>query len=149
MCPAPGFLAALALASAGTLAAAEPSALTRTIEDFDRLAVGDAVSVTGLRVGAGRISCLLKSGRVAPVRAGGERVRVEVARVFAEAARHLPTSVADLPENEAIRAHGRLDASSHRGAAEALLRDVVLPGARALLAPSPEPLAALAAGAAA
>jgi len=79
------------------------------------------------------------------VRAGGERVRTQVARVFDEASRHLPAPVADLPVNEAIRAHGRLDAASHRRAAESILRDVVLPSARALLAPSRESLAAFAA----
>jgi hypothetical protein len=71
---ASGILAAIALAAASALPAAGPSALTATIERFDRLEVGEAVSVSGLRVGAGRISCLLKSGRAAPVRAGEEVV---------------------------------------------------------------------------
>lgn len=70
----PGLLAAVALASSRTLAAAEPSTLTETIERFDRLAVGEAVSVSGLRLAAGHISCLLKSGRAAPVRAGEDVV---------------------------------------------------------------------------
>lgn len=70
MLRASGFFAAVALASARALAAAEPSALTETIERFDHLAVGEAVSASGLRLAAGRISCLLKSGRAAPVRAG-------------------------------------------------------------------------------
>ncbi len=71
---APGILAALVLSAAGAFSADGPSALTETIEKFDRLEVGEAISVSGVRLVAGRVSCLLKSGRAAPVRAGEEVV---------------------------------------------------------------------------
>ena len=70
----PGLLAALVLAAAGALPAEGSSALTETIDRFDRLEVGEAVSVSGLRLAAGRVSCLLKSGRAAAVRAGEDVV---------------------------------------------------------------------------
>ena len=62
-----------------TPALATPSGgdwLAATIERFDHLSVGDAVSISNLHLTAGHIDCTLKSGRGAPVRAGEEVVGV-------------------------------------------------------------------------
>jgi hypothetical protein len=52
----------------------EGDGLAATLERFDHLTVGDAVSVSNLHLTAGHIDCTLKSGRAAPVRAGDEVV---------------------------------------------------------------------------
>ena len=49
-------------------------ALPETIERFDHLRVGDAASVSGRKLSAGRFQCSLEKGRAAPVRAGEEVV---------------------------------------------------------------------------
>jgi Peptidase family M1 domain len=79
MVRAPGILAAVALAWAGSFSAVAPPALLPTIERFDSLTVGDAVSVSDLHLTGPHVDCVLQSGRAAPVRAGGE-----VAGVFFE-----------------------------------------------------------------
>ncbi len=70
-----GILAAIALALAGALFAAQPPGLAETIERFDHLTVGDAVSVNNLHLTAGHLDCGLV-GRAAPVRAGDEVVGI-------------------------------------------------------------------------
>ena len=66
--------AAVCLAARG-LRAAGPGFST-TVERFDHLTVGDAVSVSNLHLTAGHMDCTLRSGRAAPVRAGDEVVGV-------------------------------------------------------------------------
>ncbi|MEP6995149.1 MAG: M1 family aminopeptidase [Acidobacteriota bacterium] len=68
--------AALCLAAPGIARAAASPGLAETIERFDHLSAGDAVSVANLHLTAGHIDCALKSGRAAPVRAGEEIVGV-------------------------------------------------------------------------
>jgi Peptidase family M1 domain len=64
-------LAALAfLRASGLSAAAEGSLLTATVERFDHLRVGEAVSVSGLHLSARHCEAMLRTGRAAPVRAG-------------------------------------------------------------------------------
>ena len=71
-----GLLAgAAAFGLAGALSAAQPPGLAETIERFDHLTVGDAVSVNNLHLTAGHLDCSL-AGRAAPVRAGEEVVGV-------------------------------------------------------------------------
>ncbi len=62
-----------ALGGCAPASAAVPG-LAETVERFDRLAVGEAVAVAARTLSAGRFACTLKSGRAAPVRAGGEVV---------------------------------------------------------------------------
>src|ERR1700682_1584818 len=50
--------------------------LAATLERFDHLSVGDAVSVSNLHLTAGHIDCTLRSGRAAPVRVCDEVVGV-------------------------------------------------------------------------
>jgi hypothetical protein len=69
-------VAAVAFGVARAAWAAEPSPLTATLERFDNLAVGEPVSVSGLRLEGPHASWTLASGRAAPVRAGGEVVGV-------------------------------------------------------------------------
>jgi hypothetical protein len=66
-------LALCAVCRAGQARAAGP-ALAETIDRFDHLRVGDAVSVSALTLSAGRFTCRLSAGRAAPVRAGDEVV---------------------------------------------------------------------------
>lgn len=68
----PVLLAALALAAA--LRGEGPPRLASITDRYDHLAVGDAVSVADATLEAGRLTCRLKSGRAAPVRAGEEVV---------------------------------------------------------------------------
>src|SRR6187401_321269 len=68
----PVILAALALSAA--LRGDSPPRLASIADRYDHLAVGEAVSVSGLTLEAGRLTCRLKSGRAAPVRAGEEVV---------------------------------------------------------------------------
>jgi Peptidase family M1 domain len=55
--------------------AVEPQ-LTEIVERFDRLRIGEAVSVSNRTFSAGRFLCRLVSGRAAPVRAGEEIVGI-------------------------------------------------------------------------
>ncbi len=71
-----GILAAIALALARTLFAAQPPRLAETIERFDHLTVGDAKLVGPLTLSSGHFECRLASGRAAPVLAGDEVVGV-------------------------------------------------------------------------
>jgi len=57
----------------GPARAAGP-ALAETLDRFDHLRVGGAVSVSALTLSAGRFTCTLAAGRAAPVRAGDEVV---------------------------------------------------------------------------
>jgi len=68
-------LAAAVCLAPGALQAAGPG-LSETLERFDHLTVGDAVSVSKLHLTAGHMDCTLLSGRAAPVRAGDEIVGV-------------------------------------------------------------------------
>jgi hypothetical protein len=68
------FAAAFCLAAEALAAAPGGAALVETIERFDHMKVGDAVSVSNLRLTAGHFECALRSGRAAPVRAGEEVV---------------------------------------------------------------------------
>ena len=68
-------LAAFALFACARAGAAV-EALPELIDRFDHLRVGDAVSVGELRLKAGRLECVLRSGRAAPVFAGNEVVGV-------------------------------------------------------------------------
>ncbi|HEX4439106.1 MAG TPA: M1 family aminopeptidase [Thermoanaerobaculia bacterium] len=78
----PGFLGLLACVAsargAGSPpdASAEPPRLSSITDRFDHLSVGDAVTVSDATLEAGRLTCRLKSGRAAPVRAGDEVVGV-------------------------------------------------------------------------
>ncbi len=67
---------AAALAGAGPLLAAGPAALPGLLERFDQLKVGEAVTVTTLRLAGPHASCELGAGRAAPVRAGEEVVGI-------------------------------------------------------------------------
>jgi hypothetical protein len=70
------FVAALCLAAPARPDPAASAVLNETLERFDHLSAGDAVSVSNLRLTAGHIECTLQSGRAAPVRAGEEVVGV-------------------------------------------------------------------------
>ena len=70
-----GILAAMTLALAGALFAAQPPGLAETVERFDHLTVGDAVVVNNLHLTAGHVDVGLV-GRAAPVRAGEEVVGI-------------------------------------------------------------------------
>ena len=67
---------AAALAGAGRLLAAGPAALPGLLERFDLLTVGEAVTVSTLRLAGPHASCDLGAGRAAPVRAGDETVGI-------------------------------------------------------------------------
>ncbi len=67
---------AAALAGAARLLAEGPAGLTSILERFDHLTVGEAVSVSGLRLTGPHAVCVLESGRAAPVRAGEEVVGI-------------------------------------------------------------------------
>lgn len=67
---------AAALAGAVPPSAAASEALPAIIARFDALAVGDAVTVSGLRLTGPHAVCRLESGRAAPVRAGEEVVGI-------------------------------------------------------------------------
>ena len=63
--------AAIAWACAGAARAAEPrSTLLAAIERFDALTVGEAVTVSGVRLEGPHASMTLETGRAAPVKAG-------------------------------------------------------------------------------
>ncbi|HEY1433919.1 MAG TPA: M1 family aminopeptidase [Thermoanaerobaculia bacterium] len=66
----------LGLCAVGPAGAARAgdSALPAVIERFDRLRVGDAITVKAQTLSAGRFACALEAGRAAPVRAGDEVV---------------------------------------------------------------------------
>jgi len=66
--------AACAFALHARLHAADPPSLPATLERFDHLQVGDAVAVSNVPLSAGHMTCTLKSGRAAPVRAGDDVV---------------------------------------------------------------------------
>ena len=68
------FRLALCVLGPASAARAAGPALPEVIERFDRLAVGDAVTVSAQTLSAGRFTCVLKAGRAAPVRAGDELV---------------------------------------------------------------------------
>ena len=60
----------------GPLFAAGPAALPGLLERFDHLTVGEAVTVSTLRLAGPHASCELGAGRAAPVRAGEEVVGI-------------------------------------------------------------------------
>jgi hypothetical protein len=62
---------------------------------------------------------------------GGDEVHDALARVFADAAQHVPDA-GQLPDDR-LAAHGRLGAPGHKQLQRRVLEDVVLPCARALL----------------
>jgi len=66
----------IVVGSAGALAAARGAceSLAETIDRFDHLRVGAAVLVRDRTLSAGRMTCTLRTGRAAPVRAGDEVV---------------------------------------------------------------------------
>lgn len=74
--PGTPFAALVFLAAPAFATPAGGDGLAATVERFDHLSVGDAVSVSSLHLTAGHLDCALKSGRAAPVRAGEEVVGV-------------------------------------------------------------------------
>ena len=68
--------AAVCGAAAIHAATAAGPGLSETVGRFERLSVADAVSVANLRLSTGHLTCDLRSGRAAPVKAGGEVVGV-------------------------------------------------------------------------